>query len=212
MAMVPFPVQGWEDMAAIVSILSLPLILVSVLAAFAQVKSQAELSRREATFNAFLGFSEKFRSTSMLRRAIKSRFERGDKTLGYQDAIVYYTQYWLLRLEEWEFLRVGLLPLDTYIGWTLNGYAHIAGEKDLGFFDKSGAPQTMSSRNIFVEHVLNGMFEHHIGCRAFFEGLYLMDSKDDDPPILSRETRYRRVADYVRRNSRTYRRKSQGSA
>lgn len=200
--MLPFEFKSWQDVGSFVTIVCSPLIVVSVIAAFVQIRTQTANTHKQASSAAFLNFSERFQQISLLRRSLKVRAEQGDRTLGREDVMAYFTQYWLLRLEEWQFwdfFGSSLLPFDAYLGYQLNTYAHMAGEKNLDYFDDKGERVTVSSRHVFETHVLGSMYKHHRECLAFFRGLYELGGGDGEPRILPEDDRYNAIKQYVRR-------------
>ena len=79
-------------------------------------------------------------------------------------------------------------------------YAHIAGERNLSYFDNAGAAQTLSSRDIAQDLLFHSTFRSYTGFVVFFRGLYDLKPKGGD--ILSQGDRAKRIADYVRQYMR----------
>ena len=165
-----------------------------------QIRSQNSNSAREEYFRGLFSFNDRFQRLADMRHELMDRFDQQDKTLSREAAMRYYTQYWLLNLEEWEYFCAGLLATDTYIAWMNFAYAHIAGERNLSWFDPSGAVQTLSSRDIFEDLLFQSSFRAYTGFVAFFRGLH--DLKPAHGDILPQADRTKRITDYVRRYMR----------
>ena len=165
-----------------------------------QIRSQNSNSAREEYFRGLFSFNDRFQRLADMRRDLLDRFEQHDKTLSREAVMRYYTQYWLLNLEEWEYFCAGLLALDTYVAWMNFAYAHLAGERNLSYFDTAGAAQVLSSRDISEDLLFQSSFRAYTGFVAFFRGLH--DLKGHDGAILPETERTKRIADYVRRYMR----------
>jgi len=193
-----YPIQGWQDVSAIFTIASVPLIVGSLFAAFGQIKAQAEISRRELSFNGLIAFNEKFERASDLAQSARERVENHDTTVNQRTVKRVFNSYWRLVHEEWEFFKDGLIPTDIFIGWMVLSYSQIAGETDLPYFNKDGALMEMSSRERFENVVINGRYQHHPAFCAFFTGLYRLRGKTTKDITIPREERYALISKYVR--------------
>ena len=176
------------------------LVTISALGIVWQIRSQNSNSAREEYFRGLFSFNDRFQRLADMRHELMDRFDQQDKTLSREAVMRYYTQYWLLNLEEWEYFCAGLLATDTYVAWMNFAYAHIAGERALSYFDNTGAAQTLSSRDIAQDLLFHSTFRSYTGFVAFFSGLYDLKPKDGD--ILPQADRARRIADYVRQYMR----------
>lgn len=161
-----------------------------------QIRSSNSNSAREEYFRGLFNFNDRFQRLADMHQELIDRFDQRDATLSREAVMRYYTQYWLLNLEEWEYFCAGLLAVDTYIAWMNFAYAHIAGERSLSYFDASGAAQVLSSREIFEDLLFRSSFHAYTGFVTFFRGLY--DLKARDGGILAQADRGKRIADYVR--------------
>jgi hypothetical protein len=160
-----------------------------------QIRSQNSNSAREEYFRGLFNFNDRFQRLADMRRDLLDRFDQADKSLSREAVMRYFTQYWLLSLEEWEYFCAGLLALDTYVAWTSSAYAHLAGERDLSYFDGEGRPQVLSSRDISEDLLFRTSFHAYTGFVAFFRGLHDLKAQGG---ILSQTERVKRIADYVR--------------
>ncbi len=172
------------------------LVTVSAIGIFWQIRSQNSNSAREEYFRGLFSFNDRFQRLADMRHDLMDRFDQDDTTLSREAVMRYYTQYWLLNLEEWEYFCAGLLATDTYVAWMNFAYAHIAGERNLSWFDALGAAQTLSSRDIAEDLLFQTTFRSYTGFVNFFRGLH--DLKARDGGILPQSERTRRIADYVR--------------
>ena len=162
--------RNLSEIGALVSIVGLPLLLLSVVIAANQLRSQAAASARQASLHAFLTFSERYMETSALRRQIESRAIGKDLSLNHADVMVYYNRYWALRQVEWEYFLMGLLPTDIYTAWAENACRQMMGEKSLSFFNGEDW-QLVKSDSVFDDYVAKGIYRRHPACLDFFSGL-----------------------------------------
>jgi len=89
------------------------LVTVSALGIVWQIRSQNSNSAREEYFRGLFSFNDRFQRLADMRHELMDRFDQQDKTLSREAVMRYYTQYWLLNLEEWEYFCAGLLATDT---------------------------------------------------------------------------------------------------
>ena len=160
-----------------------------------QIRSQNSNSAREEYFRGLFNFNDRFQRLADMRRDLLDRFDQDDKSLSREAVMRYFTQYWLLGLEEWEYFCAGLLALDTYVAWTNSAYAHLAGERNLSYFDAEGRPQVLSSRDISEDLLFRTSFHAFTGFVAFFRGLHDLKAPGG---ILPEAERAKRITDYVR--------------
>jgi hypothetical protein len=166
-----FSVDSWSDLADIATILSLPVIVAAVIMTGRQITSQFTASRREASFEVFLRFTEKFSDVIERQAELAERFEAKDRTLNQKAVTSFYVQYWILQINYWEMFRAGLLPVAIYGAWLNYTHDSIAGETSLGYFDTRGKPQAMSSEAAFEHIFLKRMLRGQPDCAAFFREL-----------------------------------------
>ena len=186
------------------------LVMLSAAAIVWQIRSQKSDSAREEYFRGLFSFNDRFQRLADMRGELLDRFAQRDLTLSRETVMRYYTQYWLLNLEEWEYFCAGLLAVDSYIAWVGSAYAHLAGERNLSWYDASGAAQVLSSREISEDLLFRSSFHAYTGFVVFCRGLHALKPRDGD--ILSQADRPRRIADYVRLYMRRERIRPTGSA
>ena len=197
-----FAVKGWQDIAAIVTLVTLPLGLVSLALTFAQIRNQTVSTLKSTALASLLRFSENYQDVSALRRTLLSRVERGDHTVNRNDCIAYFNRYWILRQMEWDYFILGLIPLETFAGWTENAVRHIDGKRDLTYFE-AGQPHVLSSRAMFTDYALGNLFLRHARCRQFYEGLSaLCDRLRGRGVALGSEAAFSEIAKYVAKAGR----------
>jgi len=172
------------------------LVTISAVGIFWQIRSQNDNSAREEYFRGLFSFNDRFQRLADMHRELRDRFDQDDMALSREAVMRYYTQYWLLNLEEWEYFCAGLLATDTYVAWMIFAYAHIAGERNLSWFDADGAAQTLSSRDIFEDLLFRSSFRSYTGFVNFFRGLH--DLKAHDGGLLPEADRAKRIAGYIR--------------
>ncbi len=193
-----FPVKSWEDVAALFTIASVPFVVGSLLAAFTQIKAQADISRRELSFNGLIAFNEKFERSSEKYQSAKERFDNNDRSVNHHTVKEVFNGYWRLAHEEYEFFRNGLVPVDIFTGWMLLAYAQMAGEINFQYFAADGTVMELNSRERFESVVMNGRYRHHPEFCAFVTGLYRLKARGSVADILEPEVRYEIVARYIR--------------
>ncbi|EGF92799.1 hypothetical protein ABI_12370 [Asticcacaulis biprosthecium C19] len=165
-----------ETLANLVTLLSFPIIVASIFAAFQQIRSQAKLSANEISIKALDHFYGSFMATSALRRDLQARFDRGDTTVSRQEAMQYYYQYWQQRELEWEYFVRGLISVDMFARWSENCVRHIIGLRDLNYYDH-GQTHKLSSREIFENNVLGSILRRSDDCRNFYADLLALTDK-----------------------------------
>jgi hypothetical protein len=164
-------IQGWSDLADIATVLSLPVIVLAVIMTGRQIAAQFTASRREASFEVYLRFAEKFSDLMALQVELAERFEARDKSLNLKSVSRYYVQYWILQINHWEMFRAGLLPVGVYASWLVYTHDSMAGDALLGYFDARGKPQSLSSKAAFETIFLRRMLRGQPEGAAFFREL-----------------------------------------
>lgn len=189
--------RSLSEIGTLVSIVGLPLLLLSVVIAANQLRSQAASSARQASLHAFLTFSERYMETSALRRQIESRAISKDVTLNHADVMVYYNRYWALRQVEWEYFLMGLLPTDIYTAWAENACRQMMGEKSLLYFDGNDW-KSVRSDNVFDNYVAKGIYRRHPACLEFFSGLRAITEQLNEKAVpLESEQAFDLIRKYV---------------
>src|SRR5262249_53191191 len=153
----------------IVSVLSFPIIALSATAAFIQIRAQAKNSRNQAALNALLVFYNKYTEVRKYRVRMIGRFKRGDKTLGYDDVLHYFSAYWSYRELEWKYFERGLLGADSLLEWAENALRHLDGKRDLNYYEGEEV-RTLGSRERFENYALTSILRLS-SSRKFYESL-----------------------------------------
>jgi hypothetical protein len=201
------PISGWQDVAAIVSLVTAPLIALSLFAAFRQIKAQADISRRELSFNGLIEFNNKFERQSNAYQSVRERFANNDYSVNHETVKQVFNGYWRLVHEEFEFFKDGLIPIDIFTGWMLLAYAQIAGETSLSYFAKDGSIQKLGSRERFEKVVMSGRYQHHPKFCAFMTGLFQLKVAGMDGNIIPEHLRYAAVSRYIKNYAKRLRSK-----
>lgn len=206
------PIGSWSDAADLVAVISFPAVVAAVIVGAWQIISQLKGSRREAAFEVFLDFTERFRAVAELRRTLNSRFDAKDKSVNAEAIFNFYSQYWILQINQWEMFRAGLLPLDIYANWLCYTHDNIVGAFALHYFETAKKTKTLSSKEAFEEIAKRRMLRAQPEARSFFEALARLPHAwspscgfaiFEDPDFPSRREK---VRDFLRAQRKQYRR------
>ncbi|MDC7675861.1 hypothetical protein [Asticcacaulis machinosus] len=190
-------IKSWEDVGGIVTAFSAPFILLSVYLAFRQIRIQADISRKDLTFNGLASNSAGYRLISDYLQNLKERYERDDKTINYRTAYTYYAKYWLHTSHQWDFFEAGLIPYHTFRGWCLYSYGMMSGELDVPYFDKEGIHQNLNSRDVFVTKFIDSVYKNHHYFYEFYLGLYQIGVGRYEHGIIPKDKRMSEVSKYI---------------
>lgn len=206
------PVSSWSDAADLVAVISFPAVVAAVIVGAWQIISQLKGSRREAAFEVFLDFTERFRAVAELRRTLNSRFDAKDKSVNAEAIYNFYGQYWILQINQWEMFRAGLLPMEIYSNWLCYTHDNIVGAFGLHYFETATIKKTLSSKQAFEEVAKRRMLRAQPEARAFFEALAAIPHAwspscgfaiFEDPNF---EVRRKAIRDFLRSKRKEYRR------
>ncbi|WKL56724.1 hypothetical protein Q1W73_13745 [Asticcacaulis sp. ZE23SCel15] len=198
------PITSWDDIGAIASIIFGPAIVLSLYAAFRQIRAQAEVSRRELSFNGMIAFNEKFERSSDMYQSVHARFANDDRSVNFQTAKQVFNGYWRLVHEEFVFFKAGLIPMDIFVGWMQLSYSQIAGDLNIPYFAKDGSEQAINSRERFETIILNGRYHNHPDFCTFFTDVYNLRAPGCADAVLPKAARYRIIDRYVRTYARRH--------
>jgi hypothetical protein len=165
------PVSSWSDAADIATTVSMPIAFLAVGIAGYQIVQQLKGARREAAFEVFLDFTERFRVISELRRMLNSRFDHGDKSVNVEAIYNFYSQYWNLQINQWEMFRAGLLPSDIYANWLIYTHDNIHGPFALNYFGPRGKKMSLAASEAFETVAKKRMLRGQAEACSFFEAL-----------------------------------------
>lgn len=186
-----------QAISAIVSIISFPLIFVSLFIAFKQIKSQTEISRKELTFNGLMRFADSYQEISNYRHGLRERFEAGDRGLNQRYIVSFFNKYWLSVYQQFDFFLDGLIPFETFVAWQINSYSFMAGEQKFSYFDEHGQAKVYDSRTHFETRFLGGTYMTHQRFYSFYEQLYKLKRDNYDQGIIPPDKRSAEITAYV---------------
>ncbi len=164
-------VNDWSDAANVATTFSMPIALLAVIVAGWQIVQQLQGTRREAAFEVFLDFTERFRVISELRRMLNSRFDHGDRSVNVEAIYNFYSQYWNLQINQWEMFRAGLLPIEIYANWLIYTHDNIHGPFALSYYGPKGKKLALSASEAFVSVAKKRMLRGQTEACSFFEAL-----------------------------------------
>jgi hypothetical protein len=206
------PIATWADAADLATVISLPIALLAVCVAGWQILQQLKGARREAAFEVFLDFTERFRVISELRRILNSRFDHGDQSVNAEALYNFYIQYWSLQINQWEMFRAGLLPTDIYAGWLVYTHDNIHGPFSLHYYGPKRKKLSISSAEAFETVAKRRLLRGQAEAFSFFEALAAIPHSwsagcgfeiFEDP---QRENRHRQIYDLLVERRKQYRR------
>lgn len=150
----------WQDIESIFSMVITLIGLVGVYFAWQQIASNASISNREKSLEAFLEFSQKYDSLSHIDHTNIQRFRSGDKSLDKGDMAFFFDGYWVLHLQEWQFFQAGILPTTLYVQWVLHVHEYLHVNKARRYFDSDGNPTEMTFLQGFERYGLHVLRFH----------------------------------------------------
>ena len=168
-------IDGWNDLGDAGTAISFVLLLATVIVASLQIRSQLKASRRQAAFETFRHFSEKFSDLATERSALKDDYESGKPTKSRRAVKGFYQRYWALQISEWEMFRARLLPSEIYAAWLCYVHDNICGDDSLYYKSGRGVIE-YTNADAFKEVALDQMMRSQPACRDFFLKLSKIDS------------------------------------
>ncbi len=194
----PTHVDAIQAVAGIVTIISFPLIFLSLFIAYQQVRSQTRISRKELSFNGLMTFSTNYQKISVYRNHLAERFDSGDRTVNRRSVFSYFAQYWLHCSQQWDFFLFGLIPADTFIAWTVFAYSVMGEHTIFEYYDKDGSVAVMTGQAYFENHFMKGAYRHNKLFFEFYKGLYDLRLQRADGGQTASDARYEAISHYVR--------------
>ena len=203
-------VKSWSDASDLVSVISFPAVVGAVIIGAWQIIIQLKGSRQEAAFEVFLDFTERFRAVAELRRILNSRFDSGDREINSEAIFNFYSQYWILQINQWEMFRAGLLPKSIYVNWLCYTHDNMVGPFELHYYEIGETKKSLSAKDAFKEIACRRMLRAQPEARSFFEGIAAIPhawspqagtSIFDDPDF---ENRRRRILSFLDLRRREY--------
>lgn len=171
MALEPWYISDWSDLADLVAILSFPILIATVIMSGGHITKQLNASRKEASFEVYLQLSDRYAEIAALRRELNARFDRSDKALNEEEIHNFYSQYWILQTTQWEMFRSGLLPVDIYVNWLSYLHDNIHGAFGLNYFKADGSVGRITSGDAFHQTAVKRMLRGHDEGLEFFQAL-----------------------------------------
>lgn len=126
--------------------------LLAIILAWRQVRASIDISTKEKSLDAYVAFSEKYAELTRLSHEIDLRFHNKDKSLGDYDIKYFFNAFWVLQLEEWEFLQAGILPVRIFTQWMLHAHEYLLSGKSKSYFDAKGKPVTITAKDGFEKY------------------------------------------------------------
>lgn len=126
--------------------------LLAILLAYRQVRSAFAISTKEKSLDAYLEFSEKYAELTRLSHDIDLRFHRKDKTLSDYEIKYFFNTFWVLQLQEWEFLQAGILPVRIFSQWMMHAHEYLLSGKAKFYFDSKGKPVEITAKDGFERY------------------------------------------------------------
>lgn len=123
--------------------------VVAIVLGWRQIRMSFEISTREKALDAYLNFSKDYAELTRLSHDIDVRFHRRDKTLSDYDIKYFFNAFWVLQLQEWEFLQAGILPVRMFSQWMLHTHEYLISEKTKSYFDGKGKVASITAKQGF---------------------------------------------------------------
>ena len=134
--------------------------ILAILLAYRQVRASFDISTKEKSLDAYLNFSNKYADLTHLSHDIDVRFHRGDKTLSDYDIKYFFNSFWVLQLQEWEFLQAGILPVRIFAQWQMHTHEYLKSEKTKAYFNAKGKPAYITAKDGFETYGLRVLRFH----------------------------------------------------
>ena len=134
--------------------------LIAIILAYRQVRSSFDISTKEKSLDAYLDFSEKYAALTRMSHDIDVRFHNQDKTLLDYDIKYFFNTFWVLQLEEWEFLQAGILPVRIFTQWMMHTHEYLLSTKTKSYFDPKGKALKISAKEGFERYGLRVLRFH----------------------------------------------------
>jgi len=126
--------------------------VVAIVIAYRQIRSGFSISTKEKSLDAYLTFSQKYAELTRLSHEIDVRFNQKDTTLSEQNMKFLFVSFWVLQLQEWEFLQAGILPVRIFTQWMLHTHEYLLSTRCKSYYDAAGAAQEISTREGFEKY------------------------------------------------------------
>ncbi|MGZ3298482.1 MAG: hypothetical protein ACXU8U_00930 [Asticcacaulis sp.] len=134
--------------------------LLAILLAYRQVRASFDISTREKSLDAYLTFSAKYAELTRMGHEMEVRFHTRDLTLSEYDIKLFFNEFWVLQLQEWEFLQAGILPVRIFTQWMMHSHEYLLSRRVRHYFDADGKPAEISTREGFETYGLRVLRFH----------------------------------------------------
>ena len=156
--------------------------LTAIILAYRQVRSGFTISNREKSLDAYLNFSEKYAQITRLSHDIDVRFHHKDKTLSEYDIKYFFNAFWVLQLQEWEFLKAGILPSRIFAQWMMHTHEYLLSGKLKHYFGPGGKAAEISAKEGFERFGLH-VLRFHPDFLAFVREMEDIRYDPNDPNL-----------------------------
>lgn len=154
--------------------------LLAIILAYRQVRASFDISTREKSLDAYLDFSEKYAELTRLGHEIDVRFHKGDKSLSEYDTKYFFNTFWVLQLQEWEFLQAGILPVRIFSQWMMHTHEYLLSGKGKSYFGGDGQPAGITAKEGFERYGLR-VLRFHPDFIAFIREMEAVPYDPADP-------------------------------
>jgi len=154
--------------------------LLAIILAYRQVRASFDISTREKSLDAYLNFSEKYAELTRLSHEIDVRFHKRDKTLSEYDIKYFFNAFWVLQLQEWEFLQAGILPVRIFSQWTMHSHEYLLSGKGKSYYDADGKPADITAKDGFEKYGRR-VLRFHPDFIAFIREMEAIPYHPDEP-------------------------------
>ncbi len=135
---VQLTIQDWSAIAQAAGT------VLGIFGIYLTVRHGTNTSNREKSFDAYIYFSEKFDDLAARRRALRDRFERGDRTLSLSPIRSYFKDYQNLIYREWELFRGGVVAREVFVAWAMGTHRYLHRSDPIFYFDKDGQEKSLT--------------------------------------------------------------------
>lgn len=194
-----FFIKYLEAISFLVTIFSSPLIAMSVIAAFGQIKNQTKIAKYQISLQALLAFSSEYQKISTYRNELRERFENGDKSINERSVLKYFNMYWVHCLNQWNFFEKGLIPRDTFISWAVFAVELMSDRVIFQYYDSSGMSKDYRSGSFFEDRFIPGAYRNDRAFYDFYVGLYEFCQRGSIPDSARYEAVARYITNYARK-------------
>jgi len=126
--------------------------VLAIVLAWRQVRASFDIAGKERALDAYLNFSRTYADLTRLSHEIDVRFHKKDKTLNEYDIKYFFNSFWVLQLQEWEFLQGGILPVRLFAQWMMHTHEYLLSGKTKSYYDAGGKGVTITAKEGFEKY------------------------------------------------------------